>query len=55
MVEGYIVCESFYYANEYIKQIDKTKGVVIWDDHQDEDKREGELIQANRKKVIDKE
>ena len=31
MVEGYIVYESFYYANDYIKQIDDTPGVAIWD------------------------
>jgi hypothetical protein len=44
MAEGYIVYESFYNASEYIKQIDDTKWAVIWDDHQDEDKREEELL-----------
>ena len=32
MGEGYISYESFYYASEYIKQIENTPGVVIWDD-----------------------
>jgi hypothetical protein len=41
MIEGYIVYESFCYASEDIKQIDDTTGALIWDDHQDEDKREG--------------
>jgi hypothetical protein len=50
MVEGYIVYESFYYASEYIKQIDDTPGGVVWDDHWDEDKREGELLQTNGKR-----
>ena len=27
------------YASEYIKKIDHTLGVVIWDDQQDEDRR----------------
>ena len=27
MAEGYIVYESFYYASEYINQIDDTEGV----------------------------
>jgi hypothetical protein len=39
----------FYYANEYIKQIDDTPKVVVWDDQHDEDKREGELPQMNKK------
>jgi len=29
MVEGYISYESFYYANDYIKKIDKALGAVI--------------------------
>ena len=29
MAEGHIVYESFYYANEYIKQIDDTPGEVV--------------------------
>ena len=44
MEDGYIVYESFYYANEYIKQIDHKISVVIWDDECDEDKREGEVL-----------
>jgi hypothetical protein len=52
MGEGYIVYESFYYASEYIKQIDNTKGEFIWDDHQDEEKREMELIQMNGKRPL---
>ena len=49
MVEGYIIFESFVYASEYIKQVDDISWVFFWDDHQDEDKREGELLQMNRK------
>jgi hypothetical protein len=30
MAERYIVYESFYYASEYIKQIDNAPGVVVW-------------------------
>jgi hypothetical protein len=44
MEEGYIVYESFYYASKYIKQIDDTIEAIIWDDHQDEEKKEGELL-----------
>jgi hypothetical protein len=55
MVEGYIVYESYYYANDYINQIDETLGAVFWDDQWDEDKREGDVLQANGKKVLDKE
>jgi hypothetical protein len=36
MAEGYISYESFYYASEYIKKIDNTLGVMIWDDERDE-------------------
>ena len=52
MEEGYISYESFYYANEYIKYIDKRLGAVIWDDERDEDKREGELLQTNGKRCL---
>jgi hypothetical protein len=52
MVEGYIVYESFYYASEYIKQINDTPGIVVWDDQWDEDKREGELLQMNGKRCM---
>jgi hypothetical protein len=52
MEKGYIVYDLFYYANGYINQIDNAEGVVIWDDHQDEDKREGELLQMNRKRHL---
>ena len=41
MEEGYISHDFFYYASEYIKQINKTPDVVISDDERDEDKREG--------------
>ena len=40
MAEGYIVYESFYYPNEYIKKIDDTLGAVVWEDQLDEEKRE---------------
>ena len=49
MAEGYISYESFYYASEYIKQINNRPGAVIWDDEKDEEKREGELLQMNGK------
>jgi hypothetical protein len=52
MVEGYIVYKSFYYASEYIKKIDDTEGAFVWDDDQDEEKREGELLQMNRKMCL---
>ena len=52
MVEGYISYESFYYASEYIKQIDNRPGAVIWDDERDEEKRQGELLQTNGKKCL---
>jgi hypothetical protein len=55
MMEGYIVYNSFYYANEYIKQIENTLGVVVWDEKQYENKREGKLLQTNGKRVLDKE
>ena len=50
MAEGYISYESFYYASEYIKHINNTPGVVIWDNERDEEKREGELLQMNGKR-----
>jgi hypothetical protein len=49
MQDRYIVYKLFYYASEYIKQIDDTEGVVVWDEHQDEDKMEGEILQTNKK------
>ena len=49
MVEGYIVDVSFYYASEHIKKIDDTQGALVWEDQLDEEKREGELIQTNKK------
>jgi len=49
---GYMVYESFYYANEYIRKIGNTIGVVVWDDQQDEDKRQGELLQTNGKRYM---
>jgi hypothetical protein len=52
MAAGYISYESFYYASEYINQIDNTTGVVIWDEERDEDKREWELLQTNRKRKL---
>ena len=52
MKEGYIVYESFYYASKYIKQINDTLGVVIWDDERDEDKREGELLEMKGKRCL---
>jgi hypothetical protein len=55
MEEGYISYESLYYASEYMKHIDNTCGLAIWDDEMDEDKREGELLQTNGKKDLDKE
>jgi hypothetical protein len=41
MVDGYIVYESFYYSSEYIKKIDDTPGVVVWDEKHDADKGKG--------------
>ena len=52
MAEGYISYESFYYASEYIKQIDNTPGSVIWDNERDEDKRQGELLEMNGKRHV---
>ena len=49
IVQGYIVYDSFYYASEYIKQIDHTPTTVIWDDEHDEDKREVEVLEMNGK------
>jgi hypothetical protein len=50
--EGYIVHESFYCVSEYIKQVDDTTGVFVWYDHKDEDKKEGDLLQTNRKRAL---
>ena len=52
MVEGYVVYESFYYANEYIKQIDDTLGEVVWEEELDEEKREWEILQTNGKRCM---
>jgi hypothetical protein len=52
MKEGYIVYESFYYASEYIKKIDNTTEAFVWDDHQDEEKMEGTLLQMNGKRYL---
>ena len=52
MEEGYISYDYFFYASEYIKQIDNTPGEMIWDDEMDEDKREGELLQTNGKRCL---
>ena len=52
MAERYISYKSFYYANEYIKQIENRPSAVIWDDERDEDKREGELLQMSGKKCL---
>jgi hypothetical protein len=52
MAEGYIVYESFYYVSEYIKKIENTPRAVVWDDQQDEDKREGEILQTNGKRFL---
>ena len=53
MAEGYIIYESFYYASEYIKQIDDTRlGVVIWDDEHDEDKTKGGLLETKGKRCL---
>ena len=52
MAKGYIVYESFYYASEYIKQIDDKSGVVVREDQLDEDKREGVLLQTNGKRCM---
>ena len=50
MAKGYIVYESFYYVSEYIKQINDTPGIVIWDDEHDWDKGEGELLETKGKR-----
>ena len=55
MVEGYIVYELFYYASEYIKKIYDTPGEMVWDDQRHEDKRKGEILQTNKKNILDKE
>ena len=40
MVEGYIVNRSFYYPSEYIKKIDDTPCILVWDDQWKKEKRE---------------
>ena len=52
LAEGYTSYETFYYASEYIRQIDNRPGVVIWDDERDEYTREGESLQMNGKKHL---
>ena len=52
MADGYIVYESFYYESEYIKQIDDTPRVVIWDDEHVEDKREWDLLEMKGKRRL---
>jgi hypothetical protein len=52
MAEGYISYEYLYYSSEYIKKIDNTPVVVIWDNERDEYKREGELLQTNGKRSL---
>jgi len=52
MTERYIVYESFYYTSEYIEQIHDTPGRVVWNGQQGKDKREGELLQTNRKRCM---
>ena len=44
--------ESFYYSSEYIKQIDDTPGVVVWEEQLDEDKRKRELLQMKGKRCL---
>lgn len=52
MVEEYILYKSFCYASEYIKQINNAPVAMIWDDKRDEKKREGEIIETNKKKIM---
>ena len=52
MEDGYIVYESFYYTSEYIKQIDATLVIVVWEEELDEDGREGEILQMNGKRCM---
>ena len=52
MTKGYIVYKFFYYAIQYIKKLNHTQGVVIWNDECDEDKRDDELLQINGKRSI---
>jgi hypothetical protein len=52
IVEGYILCESSYDSNEYIKKIHDTLGIVVWEDELDEDKGEGEILKMNIKRCI---
>ena len=51
-VEGYFLDDSLYYASEYIKKINDTQGVVVWEEELDEDKREGVLLQTNGKRCM---
>ena len=52
MAKGYMSYDSFYYASEYIKQIEKITGTVIWDDEMDKYKRKGEFLQMSGKKRL---
>ena len=52
MEDGYIVYESFYYASEYINQIEYTPDMVIWDYEHDEDRREWELLEMKGKRQM---
>jgi hypothetical protein len=40
MAEGYIVYGPFYFASEYIKQIDDTLNGVVWDEQWDDKEEE---------------
>ena len=42
----------FYYASELNKKIDDIAGAVVCDDHKDEEKKEGELLQTNGKRLL---
>jgi hypothetical protein len=52
IAEGYIVYDLFYYASENIKQIVDISRIMVWDDQQDDEKREGELLQTNGKRNL---
>ena len=54
MEEGYISYEYFYYAIEYINQIDNRPGALIWDDERMKTKEKG--VAPNKwKKALGKE
>ena len=50
VAEGYIEYELFYYSSEYIKQINDTPRLVVWEEELYESKREGDLLQTNGKR-----